>query len=232
MFTAEFEDQPESSFQFPVNVPASDPNAGTMHSCCFSEAYLGLVLGCLQQLLQDTTWDTTDPVALNLAEMRCATLIDMFMTGDDCMPTGMIALYGGSIPPDGWLVCDGSPVSRTAYAALYQTIGDAFGPGDGSTTFNLPDLGGRFPLGVGQQSGATAFALGDNGGEEQHTLTVAELASHTHSTGNSLLVATATPPPLDVLGPNPIPAATGSSGGDTPHNNMPPYLALLPIIRT
>ena len=55
-------------------------------------------------------------------------------------PTGMISAYGGSSAPNGWLICDGSAVSRTDYADLFNVIGTSFGTGDGSTTFNLPDL--------------------------------------------------------------------------------------------
>ena len=64
--------------------------------------------------------------------------------------TGEMRMYGGALAPLGWLLCDGSAVSRNTYQALYNAIGAAFGPGDGSTTFNLPDLRGRLPIGAGQ----------------------------------------------------------------------------------
>jgi microcystin-dependent protein len=96
------------------------------------------------------------------------------------MPTGIIVPYGAPTPPAGWLACNGSAVSRTTYAALFSIISTNWGAGDGSTTFNLPDLRGRFPIGTGQQSGHTNFALAATGGEENHTLTIAELAAHAH----------------------------------------------------
>lgn len=85
---------------------------------------------------------------------------------------GTIVAYGGAAAPTGWLLCDGSAVSRTTYAALFTAIGTTFGVGDGSTTFNLPDLRDRFPLG---KSGTKA--LGSSGGALAHTHTG---PSHTH----------------------------------------------------
>lgn len=74
---------------------------------------------------------------------------------------GTIQMFGGSTPPNGWLLCDGSAVSRTTYATLYAVIGTTYGTGDGSTTFNLPDLRGRAPIGAGSGTGLTARTLGD-----------------------------------------------------------------------
>jgi microcystin-dependent protein len=64
-------------------------------------------------------------------------------------PIGSILMFGGAAAPSGWLICDGSSVSRTTYQNLYGVIGNAFGAGDGSTTFNLPDMRSRLPAGVG-----------------------------------------------------------------------------------
>lgn len=79
------------------------------------------------------------------------------------LPSGSIVMYGGSVAPGGWLLCDGSAISRTAYSGLFGRIGTTFGVGDGSTTFNLPDFGGIFPRGAGtntqlSDSSSTAFA--------------------------------------------------------------------------
>lgn len=71
--------------------------------------------------------------------------------------TGIIHYFGGNNPPDGWLTCDGSAVSRTTYANLFSVIGTNFGAGDSSTTFNLPNLIDRFPHGA-TSSGATVAA--------------------------------------------------------------------------
>lgn len=108
--------------------------------------------------------------------------------GFSLLPVGVFFPYAGSSAPSGYLFCDGSAVSRTTYASLFSAIGTAYGTGDGSTTFNLPDLKGRVP--AGKESSATRLtstyfggnstALGATGGSESHTLTTAQLASHTH----------------------------------------------------
>ena len=90
-------------------------------------------------------------------------------------PAGIIMPFAGTVAPENYLFCDGSTVSRTTYATLFDVIGTTFGAGDGSTTFNVPDLSGRVPLGVSQ-----AHALGSTGGSETVTLTESELPAHTH----------------------------------------------------
>jgi microcystin-dependent protein len=97
------------------------------------------------------------------------------------LPVGMIILWPNTTPPDGWLSCDGSEVSRVTYPDLYAIVGDAYGAGDGSTTFNLPDFRGRVPVGVGQGAGLANRIIGSTGGEEVHALSIAELAAHSHN---------------------------------------------------
>lgn len=106
------------------------------------------------------------------------------------LPSGMVVPYAAATAPTGWLIADGSAVSRTTYATLFAVIGTVFGTGDGSTTFNLPDLRGRFVAGVdsgagrlgsGQAGGVTGVAsLGATGGSQSHTLATAELPAHNH----------------------------------------------------
>lgn len=90
----------------------------------------------------------------------------------------------------GGLLCDGTAYSRTEYATLFDAIGTAYGSGDGSTTFNVPDLRGRMPIGAGTGTGAraTAWSLGSQptsgaGGEQTHTLTASESGVPAHSHG-------------------------------------------------
>jgi microcystin-dependent protein len=90
--------------------------------------------------------------------------------------SGMMMMYGGSSAPSGWLICDGTAVSRTTYATLFGIVGVAYGAGDGSTTFNLPDLRQRFPL--GKAASGTGSTLGGSGGTIDHTHTS---AAHTHT---------------------------------------------------
>lgn len=87
---------------------------------------------------------------------------------------GVIQMYAGATPPLGWLKCEGQAVSRAEYSALFAAIGTTWGAGNGTTTFNLPDLRGRAPIGVGTGSGLTARTLAGTGGSEK-------LQSHNHS---------------------------------------------------
>jgi len=99
------------------------------------------------------------------------------------VPPSTVIFKAGADIPAGWLYCDGSAVSRTTYANLFNEIGATYGAGDGSTTFNIPDLRGKTAIGDGQgtYAGASVRVLGDFLGEETHQLSVAELASHAHS---------------------------------------------------
>lgn len=76
-------------------------------------------------------------------------------TVGDTFPAGTITMFGGTSAPNGWLLCDGSAVSRTEYADLFMAIATNFGAGDGSTTFNLPDMRGAAPAGAGTSVGYT-----------------------------------------------------------------------------
>lgn len=99
------------------------------------------------------------------------------------MPVGSVIPFAGASSPDvTWLVCDGSAVSRTTYAALFAVFGTTYGTGDGSTTFNVPNMKGRVPVGIDYAQ--TEFdTLGEASGEKTHTLTSAEsgVPEHTHN---------------------------------------------------
>lgn len=102
-------------------------------------------------------------------------------------PTASIIAYGGTTAPTGWLLCDGSAVSRTTYSALFAVIAETAGQGDNSTTFNVPDLRGRFLRGmdaaVGRDpdaAGRTAMATGGNTGDNLFSIQAAAYLSHTH----------------------------------------------------
>lgn len=103
------------------------------------------------------------------------------------LPSGLIFPYGGLVPPAGFLLCNGALVSRSVYSNLFAVIGTNFGagsvigPGDGSTTFALPNLQGRIPLGYGASGLGNVYTIGQLFGEELHVLSVTELAIHTHT---------------------------------------------------
>lgn len=230
--------------------------------------------------------------------------------------TGMIVMYGRATPPTGFLLCNGQAVSRTTYADLFAVLGTSYGVGDGSTTFNVPDLRSSFPVGYGQKTKAFTFvdanvatgtdiitvpsnkflytgqavalttsgtlptglsattyyviyvsdttiklatsranaddgtavditaaagggthtltltltsrAMGDEGGEESHTIQTEEMASHTHS----LSVAPDNAAGAGGGGASTSGGTSGATGGDTPHNNMPPFVTVSYIIKT
>jgi microcystin-dependent protein len=122
------------------------------------------------------------------------------------------------------LPCDGRSLSTSDYPVLFGLIAYTFGGTGGS--FNLPDLRGRTQIGVGQGPGLSNRALGDDPGEETHTLVGSEVPSHTHT-------VTGAAPNVTTIGPGapeptaiPTLAITSSAGGDGAHNNMQPSLAL------
>lgn len=98
-------------------------------------------------------------------------------------PTGTVIYTLTTSVGDGWLQCDGSEVSRATYAALFTAIGTRYGAGDGSTTFTLPDGRGRSLIGAGAGAGLSNRDINTKYiGEENHTMTEEELATHIHTT--------------------------------------------------
>jgi microcystin-dependent protein len=103
------------------------------------------------------------------------------------VPAGMIFPYASTVAPTGYLLCDGSAVSRSTYSALFGLVGTAFGAGNGTTTFNVPDLRGRSIFGLDNMGGtdagrlSVANTIGGTGGTETVTLTAAQMPSHTHT---------------------------------------------------
>lgn len=154
------------------------------------------------------------------------------ITGDT-LPIGSITAYGKETAPANWLICDGSAVSRSAYADLFAVIGTKYGEGDGSTTFNLPNLKGRVPVGL--DSDDTDFnTIGKTGGEKNVVLTIDTMPSHGHiipyspnASGDALAIAKYIPQ-SDTLtnetnGRGYSNAGTAQTGSDQPHNNLQPY---------
>lgn len=151
--------------------------------------------------------------------------------------TGTILWFAGEKAPAGYLECDGSAVSRTSFQRLFSVIDTAYGVGDGATTFNLPDLRGRFVLPLDNMGGTSANVvndsqadvLGGSGGEDKVKLTVDQLPSHTHS--YTLTSHSGSGMDLNGSGDGHIGTVTGNTGGNQPHNNMPPFITLKAIIK-
>jgi microcystin-dependent protein len=145
-----------------------------------------------------------------------------------------IRIMSFSFPPKGWALCDGQLLPINQNQALFSLLGTTYG-GDGRVNFGLPNLQGRTPIHMG--SGHT---LGERGGEQAHTLSIGELATHLHPLNASATVATDNNPTGNVLGnsnPNnlygavqnltPLSAETVSNvGGNQAHLNMQPFLVL------
>lgn len=93
----------------------------------------------------------------------------------DTTPVGTITMFGGSTAPIKWVLCDGRAISRTDYADLFQIIGTTYGSGNGSTTFNVPDMRNRFVVGAGSN-----YNLNSKGGANTVTLSTDEIPAHTH----------------------------------------------------
>ena len=126
---------------------------------------------------EKTTWNEGAAPGISAAELN--RIEDGIW---NAAPVGCVQMYAGSSEPDGWLFCDGREVSRTTYAELFAVIGTTYGAGNGSTTFNLPDLRQRFPL--GKASSGTGNVLGSTGGALTQTLTTSHLPSHSHGSGS------------------------------------------------
>jgi len=154
---------------------------------------------------------------------------------------GEIRLFGFNFAPNGWALCQGQLMAIAQNTALFSLLGTQFG-GDGRTTFGLPDLRGRVPLGQGQGPGLTPRTEGELGGEENHTLIINEMPAHNHQVNASQSGSTTNPsgsvPSNDSRG-TPVTIYAGSSdgtkmnagmiqpsGGSGPHNNMQPYLCI------
>lgn len=157
---------------------------------------------------------------------------------------GQIAFVGFNFAPVGWMECNGQVLSIASNTALFSLLGTMYG-GNGTTTFQLPDMRGRVIVGTGTGPGLSAYAQGQTGGAESVTLTTAQMPSHSHALGAVTIEGDSASPT------NNLPAntkildkeystqdanttlksdAVKLSGGSQPHENRPPYLSLKCII--
>jgi microcystin-dependent protein len=166
------------------------------------------------------------------------------------VPVGAGNIFFGSTAPTGWLICDGAAVSRTTYSALWSLLGTTYGAGNGSTTFNLPDLRQRFPMGVAASGTGNALAATGGAIDHRHDFRIAlwdynwmasgadagfqDAGAYKYSTssyasrtgGDGSASRTGATASVSVYGMNRI-----YSVGDTSTNN-PPFIAINYIIKT
>ena len=182
------------------------------------------------------------------------------LSSDAAFTAGMLMPFAGTSAPTGWLLAYGQAVSRSTYSSLFTAIGTTYGAGDGSSTFNLPDLRGRVAAGKDDMGGSaasritssqsnsddpiTGATLGDTGGDEVQDLQITHLPAHTHGPGTLTFKMSGSPngpnvrvrPLTDAVNlnlfDNTMTGNTGSTGDGTAVNNMQPTIILNYIIKT
>lgn len=157
---------------------------------------------------------------------------------------GEIRMFAGEFPPSGWALCDGQILSVAQNEALFSLLGSSYG-GDGQSTFGLPDLRGRIPIHYGSGPGLSTRSLGQKGGAENETISLAQLPSHEHSlqaavgAGDSELPAGrqfATAETQQVFYRERVPeqelsqSIVQEAGGGQPHDNVMPFICVNFII--
>jgi len=156
---------------------------------------------------------------------------------------GEVRMFAGNFAPRGWAFCDGQLLAVSQNDALFSLLGTIYG-GDGRTTFGLPDLRGRIPIHAGHGPGLSERRLGAKGGEENVTLTVNQMPSHTHTPQASSSPASELQPGGRVpgvaqsqafmdrlLGPTNMNSQSVTNvGGSRSHTNLMPFLCVNFII--
>lgn len=145
--------------------------------------------------------------------------------GGDTLPVGMImpGAFPSTMVVEDWLKCDGSAVSRTEYSELFSAIGVSYGSGDGSTTFNLPNIKGKMIIGYDPDDN-DFDTMGATGGAKTHTQTVNEMPAHSHKVG--IAYQTGGGSGTDYINPTSNTRNTTTTGGGQPMDIMNPYIVL------
>ncbi len=166
---------------------------------------------------------------------------------------GEVRMFGGNFAPRAWAFCNGQLIAISSNTALFSIIGTTYG-GDGRSTFALPDLRGRVPIGPGHGPGLSSYNLGQRGGVQSVTLNTTQIPNHTHAaagtvkanfspispattgnpTGGNFANAasnTYNTTPADIeMAANNVNVTVGNTGGNLSHENRQPFLSIYYII--
>lgn len=201
------------------------------------EAYKAALNELITYITSKEAWVEIDGISVELAS-ELYTEQWVRLQEDACVIIGIIIPYMTASVPENCLACDGAVYNRVDYPDLYALLDTAFIID--ADTFNVPDLRSRVAIGAGQGAGLSTYPVGDLGGEENHALTVSELASHGHIDAGHTHVEGSAGPNVTTIGAGvpqptaiPIPSITAvgvaaiqNEGGGISHNNIQPYLAL------
>lgn len=213
-----------SSFPTAIDTGSDLPDAATLHAqtlgsfphSALHENANEAILALETKVGATASVDTSSHDYLIAALQTAVTALEA-LTATPLVPVGGLLLYGGAAAPSGFLMADGSAVSRTTYADLFAVYATTFGIGNGTTTFNVMDMRNRVGVGAGG-----LYARGTTGGEATHVLSVSELPTvvYRDDTGGVHF------PDGGVY------TIGGNIGGGQAHNNLQPYTALNFIIKT
>lgn len=189
---------------------------------------ISVLFGQLAEMCNEEYWSqgTSDWDVEDLTQLLRQGL-SISNQNESCVMICEVVWTVANVIPDGWLLADGS----TILIADYPEYAAACDPAllISVTEAKLPSLVNRFAIGAGD-----TYNVDETGGEIEHTLTVSEMPSHTHSetayTSNIDIESAGVPDPFAIGLPT-FPSSTGSTGGDNAHNNMPPYYGIKPIVR-
>lgn len=208
--------------------PTPTPASGTAGSI-----YSKVVSGSNELFYKDSTG--------NVIQLTTAGAINI-----QGVPSGSLFPYAGATAPAGYLLCFGQAISRTGNPSLFAVIGTTFGAGDGSTTFNVPDIRGRSVFGADNMGGTAAGRLGGSvaggitgsavpgatGGEQEHQLSQAEIPAHVHAYGSGSGGSTVPSTLANATGNGSFGFNTSSVGSNGFHNTTPPAIVINWIIKT
>jgi microcystin-dependent protein len=209
--------------------PASLPSTTRCYSVELPDSieFLSLLKGAIDDLRFVSNWEEVGITPQETADAFAAVFDTIAeCTGGSGLVTGEIIAYATSTPPTGTLACDGTTYLRVDYPDLYSVLASSFI--SDADHFIVPDLRGRSIIGIGTGTGLTARSMNASGGEENHALSEAELASHSHTipvsafgSGGSLsqiLYASGVGAPSS--------KGTNADGSGSAHNTMHPFRAL------